>query len=115
MGGERREITVYFADVRGFTSLTDQTQTQAVEHVEKNKLSPEEAEALSQPGGEGNPRYGEHLLAAIAGAIKKHNGTLDKYIGDCVMAFWGGPLPNPRHARDAVRAGQLTRSGPCWR
>lgn len=45
MGGERREITVYFADVRGFTTLTDKTQMQALEHVEKNKLTPEQAEA----------------------------------------------------------------------
>jgi adenylate cyclase len=36
--------------------------------------------------------------------IKKHNGTLDKYIGDCVMAFWGAPVENPRHACDAVRS-----------
>ena len=36
--------------------------------------------------------------------VKKHNGTLDKYIGDCVMAFWGAPVENPRHASDTVRS-----------
>jgi adenylate cyclase len=40
----------------------------------------------------------------IADKVKEHNGTLDKYIGDCVMAFWGAPTPNERHAVDCVRA-----------
>ena len=43
-------------------------------------------------------------LALIAEMVKKHNGTLDKYIGDCVMAFWGAPTPNPQHALCCVRA-----------
>jgi adenylate cyclase len=42
-------------------------------------------------------------LATIADQIKKRDGTLDKYIGDCVMAFWGAPLPNERHAVDCVK------------
>ena len=42
-------------------------------------------------------------LGTVADCIKKHGGTLDKYIGDCVMAFWGAPLPEPRHAVTAVR------------
>ena len=37
-------------------------------------------------------------LAVVADAVKKHGGTLDKYIGDCVMAFWGAPTPNEKHA-----------------
>ncbi|HXJ74419.1 MAG TPA: adenylate/guanylate cyclase domain-containing protein, partial [Candidatus Dormibacteraeota bacterium] len=56
-------------------------------------------------------RYAEELLrtinlylGAIADIVKKHDGTLDKYIGDCVMAFWGAPTPNTRHAVSAVRA-----------
>ncbi len=104
MGGVRREITVYFADVRGFTTLTDRTQTQALEYVEKHKLTPEQAEAhYSQVAKETLDTVSTYL-AAIAGAIKKHHGTLDKYIGDCAMAFWGGPLANARHAGDAVRS-----------
>jgi len=43
-------------------------------------------------------------LATIADVIKKHDGTLDKYIGDCVMAFWGAPTENPQHAVACVRA-----------
>jgi len=104
MGGVQREITVYFADVRGFTALTDRTQTQAVEYVEKHKLNPAEAEAYHNLAAKEILDTVSTYLATIAGAIKKHNGTLDKYIGDCVMAFWGGPLPNPRHASDAVRS-----------
>jgi len=104
MGGVRREITIYFADVRGFTALTDKTQTQAAEYVEQNKLSPEAAEAHYNQVAKAILDTVSTYLGTIAGAIKKHNGTLDKYIGDCVMAFWGGPLANPRHARDAVRS-----------
>ena len=43
-------------------------------------------------------------LATVADAVKKHGGTLDKYIGDCVMAFWGAPTPNEKHALACVRA-----------
>ena len=104
MGGVRREITVYFANVRGFTTLTDRTQTQALEYVEKHKLTPEQAEAHYSQVAKETLNTVSTYLAAIAGAIKKHHGTLDKYIGDCAMAFWGGPLANARHAGDAVRS-----------
>jgi adenylate cyclase len=43
-------------------------------------------------------------LAAVADAVKNHAGTLDKYIGDCVMAFWNAPIPNDRHSLAAVEA-----------
>jgi adenylate cyclase len=43
-------------------------------------------------------------LGVAAACIKRHGGTLDKYIGDCVMAFWGAPVPNERHAVCCVRA-----------
>ena len=43
-------------------------------------------------------------LAAVADSVKKHGGTLDKYIGDCVMAFWNAPVPNERHASACVSA-----------
>jgi len=104
MGGVRREISIYFADVRGFTALTDVTQTKAVEYIEKNQLGPEAAEAYHNQVAKETLDTVSTYLGTIAGAIKKHNGTLDKYIGDCVMAFWGGPLANPRHASDAVRS-----------
>src|SRR4029453_4492110 len=43
-------------------------------------------------------------LATVADIVKLHQGTLDKYIGDCVMAFWGAPMLNPEHALACVRA-----------
>jgi adenylate cyclase len=43
-------------------------------------------------------------LAAVADAVKMHAGTLDKYIGDCVMAFWNAPTPNEQHALAAIKA-----------
>jgi len=43
-------------------------------------------------------------LGLVADTVIKHDGTLDKFIGDCVMAFWGAPTANPKHALDCVRA-----------
>jgi len=48
-------------------------------------------------------------LGLVADTIIKHDGTLDKFIGDCVMAFWGAPTPNPRHAVQCVRAAVETQ------
>jgi class 3 adenylate cyclase/CHASE2 domain-containing sensor protein len=104
MGGERRDLTVFFADVRGFTSLTDLTQSRAAEYVQKHQLSPNDAKAFHDRLANETLDTVSTYLGTIAAVIKKHNGTLDKYIGDCVMAFWGGPVGNPRHASDAVKA-----------
>jgi adenylate cyclase len=104
LGGSRREITIYFADVRGFTELTDLTQARAEAFVRDNKLSPEAAEVYYDLQAKETLATVSLYLATIADTIKTHNGTLDKYIGDCVMAFWGGPVANPHHARDAVRS-----------
>jgi class 3 adenylate cyclase len=104
LGGELREITVYFADVRGFTEFTDRARKEADEYVKKKNLTPEEAAAYH------NERAAETLstvnlyLSTISNEIEKHKGTLDKYIGDCVMAFWGAPISQPQHALCAVRA-----------
>jgi adenylate cyclase len=103
-GGVRSEITVYFADIRGFTELTDATQAHAAEYVERNKLSPEEAEAYVDAQAKESLDTISLYLGTIADIVKQRKGLLDKYIGDCVMAFWGAPLGNPRHAADAVRA-----------
>ena len=104
LGGERRCLTVFFADVRGFTEMTDMNQQRADALVATYKYSPDEARELIE-------RQSEEILSTvnlylgIAGdCIKKHGGTLDKYIGDCVMAFWGAPVPNPRHAVGCVHA-----------
>lgn len=100
--GARRKATVFFADVRGFTEMTDRYQQAAEEHVRKNNLSEAEAEKYFEFMATEVLDTVNLYLAAIADVVKFHNGTLDKYIGDCVMAFWGAPGANVRHAVDAV-------------
>ncbi|MCP3986344.1 MAG: adenylate/guanylate cyclase domain-containing protein [bacterium] len=80
LGGEMRELSFLFCDVRGFTSLSE-------------KLDPE---ALTQ--------LVNRLLTPLSEAILQHSGTIDKYMGDCVMAFWNAPLDVPDHARLACEA-----------
>ncbi len=80
MEGESREMTVLFTDVRGFTTISE-------------GLDPK---ALSQLMNE--------FLTPLTEIIYKHRGTIDKYMGDCIMAFWGAPLSDPDHARHAVTA-----------
>jgi class 3 adenylate cyclase/CHASE2 domain-containing sensor protein len=100
----RRELTIYFADVRGFTELSDLTQQRAEAYVLEHKLEGEAAEAFYDEQARDVLNTVSLYLATITNAIKGHRGTLDKYIGDCVMAFWGAPVLNPNHALDAVRA-----------
>jgi adenylate cyclase len=104
LGGVRREITVYFADVRGFTELTDVTQAEAADYVARHNLSTAEAEAYFDAHASESLDTISDYLGTIADIVKQRKGLLDKYIGDCVMAFWGAPLGNPHHAADAVRA-----------
>ncbi len=104
LGGARRELTVFFADVRGFTELTDRSQAAAEEHVRATGLTGAAAEACFEQQSAEVLETVNLYLATIADVVKQHRGTLDKYIGDCVMAFWGAPTPNPRHAVDAVCA-----------
>ena len=80
MEGESRELTVLFADVRNFTTVSE-------------RLPPRELSALMNA-----------YLTPMTAIIHDHHGTIDKYIGDAIMAFWGAPLPNPRHPHDAVAA-----------
>ncbi len=80
LGGEKREVTILFSDIRGFTSISEQ-------------LSPEQ---LVQVMNE--------YLTAMTDIIMKYNGVVDKYIGDAIMAFWGAPVTNQQHAQDAVLA-----------
>lgn len=104
LGGARRRMTVYFADVRGFTEFTDRAQAGAEEYVRSRKLSPAESEAYFDLQAADTLDTVNLYLSTIADMVKKHNGTLDKYIGDCVMAFWGAPVPNARHALCCVLA-----------
>jgi class 3 adenylate cyclase/CHASE2 domain-containing sensor protein len=102
LGGSRKNITVFFADVRGFTQLTDAAQRRAEEYIKENGLAGLEAEAYRDEVARETLATVNTYLATIADQIKKHEGTLDKYIGDCVMAFWGAPIANERHAESCV-------------
>ncbi len=104
LGGAHREVTVFFADVRGFTTLTDQMQESVAEHIRNNQVEGSLAEKYFEESARETLETVNLYLATVAEAIKKHDGTLDKYIGDCVMAFWNAPTQNEKHAVAAVRA-----------
>ncbi len=102
--GARQEVTIWFADVRGFTEFTDQSQAKVLEYIRLNNLSGAEAEAAISEEASETLATVNLYLCIVADSIKKHGGTLDKYIGDCAMAFWNAPLPHPKHAAACVRA-----------
>ena len=104
LGGARREITVFFADVRGFTELTDTSQDRVAEVVRSRNLTGEAAEACFDEQAKEPLNTVNLYLGVIADTVIRQDGTLDKFIGDCVMAFWGAPTPNPKHALSCVRA-----------
>ncbi len=104
LGGARREITVLFADVRGFTELTDSSQERVAEIVRRRNLSGAEAEACFDQQARETLDTINLYLGLVADVLIKQDGTLDKFIGDCVMAFWGAPTPHPKHASACVRA-----------
>jgi class 3 adenylate cyclase/CHASE2 domain-containing sensor protein len=104
LGGARREITVFFADVRGFAELTDTSQERIAEFVRKNNLAGPVAEACYDEQARDTLDTVNLYLGLVADTVIKQDGTLDKFIGDCVMAFWGAPTPNPKHALACVRA-----------
>lgn len=82
LGGERRTLSVLFSDVRGFTTI-----------AETLKDDPEQLTSLIN-----------RLLTPLSDVVMDHGGTIDKYMGDCIMAFWNAPLDDPDHALNAVRA-----------
>ena len=104
LGGARREVTVFFADIRGFTSMTDETQERVAEFIREHQWDTATEEAYFDESAREILNTVNLYLAVVADAVKKHGGTLDKYIGDCVMAFWGAPTPNEKHALACVRA-----------
>ena len=104
LGGSRRRVSIFFADIRGFTQMTDESQAAAERYVREHALTGATAEAYVEAQAREILSTVNLYLGAVADTIKWHHGTFDKYIGDCVMAFWGAPTPNGRHAADCVRA-----------
>ncbi|MEQ8195475.1 MAG: adenylate/guanylate cyclase domain-containing protein [Rhodospirillales bacterium] len=80
LGGRSRDITVLFTDIAGFTGISEAMSAEELTHHVS--------------------AYFEELTRII----RAHNGVIDKYMGDAVMAFWGAPLPNDDHTADACRA-----------
>jgi class 3 adenylate cyclase/CHASE2 domain-containing sensor protein len=104
LGGARREITVLFADVRGFTELTDKSQDEVDDLVRRKALTGATAEAARDEQARRTLETVNQYLGLVADTIIQQDATLDKFIGDCVMAFWGAPTAQPRHASQCVRA-----------
>lgn len=75
LGGEKRELTVLFSDIKGFTNISE-------------TMAPEDLVVLLN-----------EYLGAMTDIVFKYGGTLDKYIGDAVMAFWGAPVPQEDHVK----------------
>jgi class 3 adenylate cyclase len=111
LGGARREVTIFFADVRGFTALTDEVQDAAAKYVREQKLDAAAAAAYEDESARRMLKTVNTYLTLVADSVLGHGGTLDKYIGDCVMAFWGAPTANPKHAVACVRAAIETQRG----
>jgi adenylate cyclase len=84
-GGSFRILTVMFADIAGFTGLSERLGDQIIPLLS---------------------RY----LDTVSREVSRHGGTIDKFIGDAVMAFWGAPAANPDHATDACRAALACQS-----
>jgi adenylate cyclase len=80
LGGQKRELTVLFSDIRGFTTLSE-------------AMAPEDLVKLMN-----------EYFTIMTGQVFEHRGSLDKYIGDAVMAMFGAPLAEPRHAALACRS-----------
>ena len=104
LDGVQRPVTILFADIRGFTKYTDDTQAQAEEHVRRWNLAGKAAEEHHEIQARQLLQTVNLYLTVIARTVKAYEGTLDKYIGDCVMAFWGAPAASPTHALSCVKA-----------
>ncbi|TXH30095.1 MAG: CHASE2 domain-containing protein, partial [Burkholderiaceae bacterium] len=80
MQASNQELTVMFCDMRGFTAMSE-------------TMEPLQLQALLN-----------EVFSRLTHIIRSHRGTIDKYMGDCVMAFWGAPVATPQHAQLAVQA-----------
>lgn len=86
LGGQTRELTVIFTDIRGFTSICE-------------GLEPEEITQMMND-----------FLTPLSDLVMQNRGTIDKYMGDAMMAFWNAPLDDPDHVRHACRAALAMRA-----
>jgi adenylate cyclase len=82
LGGEERKMTILFSDVRGFTTIS--------EHYKHDP--------------QGLTRLMNRFLTPLTNAVIERNGTIDKYIGDAIMAFWNAPLDDPQQEVNACEA-----------
>ena len=82
LGGETKEMTFLFCDVRGFTAISEQF-----------KGKPQDLTVLIN-----------RLLTPLTESILAHQGTIDKYMGDCIMAFWNAPVSDDQHMRHSCEA-----------
>ena len=82
LGGEKRDMTFLFCDIRGFTPIS-----------EKYKGNPE-----------GLTKLINRFLTRMTDVIIANGGTIDKFMGDCIMAFWNAPIEDPDHEQHAVQA-----------
>src|SRR5467141_2351028 len=87
MEGKREDLTVLFSDVRGFTTISE-------------SLDPHDLSA-----------YINEYLTTMSLVIRNNRGTLDKYIGDAIMAFWGAPVADPAHHRNCVVTAMQMQKG----
>ena len=85
LGGEMREMTILFCDIRGFTSISERFTATELTTVINRFLTP------------------------MTDLILGRGGTIDKYMGDCIMAFWNAPLPDPAHAASGCGAALAMR------
>lgn len=83
LGGERKDLSVLFADIRGFTTISE----------------------LMKGDPEGLVELINDIMTPLSDIVIAHDGTIDKYMGDCIMAFWNAPLDDADHAFKAVSAG----------
>jgi adenylate cyclase len=82
LGGETKELTFMFSDIRGFTPLSEKYQSNPADLT----------------------KVINRFLTPMTNIIMKNGGTIDKYMGDCIMAFWNAPIDTPNHKELAIKS-----------